>query len=129
MGSLHLPSSTKGLSNKWSKYVDQSSQSHNKSLVQKSSDVKSKATLIKRDEKSFIPSKGSLKQSIKANRSVGNFMSSEAMAKSTAFDNQQKSEHFTQINCNLRMPGKKAQCIRKVKAAFSQIIDLVNYDD
>lgn len=97
--------------------------------MQKSSDVKSKATLIKRDEKSFIPSKDSLKKSIKANRSVGHLRTAGAMADSTAFDSQHKTEHLTKINCDLRMPGKKAQCIRKVKAAFSQIIDSVGFDD
>jgi len=117
------------LKNKWSKNVDQSSQSYDKSLVQKSSEAKSKATLIKRDEKSFIPSKGSLKKSFKANRSLGNFKSGGALAESTAFSCEPKTAHFTQINCDLRMPGKKAQCIRKVRAAFSQIIDSVDRHD
>lgn len=116
------------MSSKRLKVADQSSQSQDKSLVLRSAEFPNKNSISKREEKTYIPPKivhSSSKKSLKGNRSLGHFKPIAALKDQTKKDSGKKNEYKTKIECDLRMPGKRAQCIRKVKAVFSEIIDTV----
>ena len=120
------------MSSKRLKVADQSSQSQDKSLVLRSAEFTNKSSVNKRDDKTYIPPKivhSSSKKSLKGNRSLGHFKPLAALKEPAKKEATKKNEYKTKIECDLRMPGKRAQCIRKVKAVFSEIIDTVHSSD
>lgn len=110
--------------------ADQSSQSNDKSLILKSAEYGKKPSISKKEDRTYIPSKPShsaSKRILKANRSLGNFKQPSTLKDSQTLIG--KSEFKTKIECDLRMPGKKPQIIRKVKSIFSDIITTVKFDN
>ena len=97
----------------------------------RSAEFQKKSSIIKKEERTYIPSKllhSSSKRSLKVNRSLGNLKSNKATNVQIQIDESKKNEYKTKLDCDLRMPGKKAQCIRKIKSVFSEIIDTVIFN-
>ena len=111
-----------------SKRLKMTDQSQDKSLVLKSAEFRHKDSTHKKEDRTYVPSKlqpSSSKKSLKGNRSLGNLKQTAALKEVLSVHDPKKKGNKTMIECDLRMPGKKAQCIRKVKAAFSEITDSV----
>lgn len=113
-----------------SKRLKMADQSQDKSLVLKSAEFRHKDSTHKKDDKTYVPAKlqtSSPKKTLKGNRSLGNLKPTSALREVLSVSDPKKKANKTMIECDLRMPGKKAQCIRKVRAAFSEIIDSVAF--